>query len=260
MSSSSTTPDSKSRWKDVSLAIVTPTLGQVTVGYCKSMIALTHHLTKLNISHGTCVQAGCTLLAEARSALVAGFLASPSGTHLLMVDADEEFAPDVVLRLLAADRDAVGVATPMKSVNVARVVAAAREGHPNPAVFGQEFGNAGLGPGVDPGDGVVEASWLGTGFVMMKRAALERMVAAYPELTCRTSLYPKGPLCFLFQQMVEDGEILGEDTSFFRRWTRIGGKCHVLLDATIGHAGQQTFVGNLAQSLASTRTLSVPRA
>ncbi len=234
----------------VRLAIVTPTLGQVTVGYCRSMIALTHHLTKAGVKHRTTIEAGCTLLAEARSVFVASFLASPIGTHLLMIDGDEEFPPDVVTRLLAADRDAIGVAVPTKGVNLAGVIAAARSGHPQPALFAQEFSSAGAGSTLQSLDGVLEVEWLGTGFVLLKRSVLERMVAAHPELMCKTALYPQGPLCFLFQQAIENGEIVGEDISFFRRWRRLGGKCHLLVDATIGHTGAFTASGNLARTLA----------
>jgi hypothetical protein len=241
----SSTPE---QWAGIHLAIVTPTLGEVTVGYCKSMIALTRHLSALNIPYGTCIQAGCTLLAEARSAFVATFLASP-GTHLLMIDGDEEFAPDVVTRLLAADRDVIGVAVPAKGVNLERVIAAARSGHADPAVFGQEFGNVRPSSAAEPQGGVVEVESLGTGFVLLKRAVLERLVAAHPELTCRTSLYPQGPICFLFQQVIDNGEIQGEDISFFTRWRRLGGKCHLLVDADIGHTGHVTFAGNFARTL-----------
>jgi hypothetical protein len=41
----------------------------------------------------------------------------------------------------------------------------------------------------------------------------------------------------------------GEDFGFCKRWTEIGGKCHILVDEYITHVGEYRYTGRLMDDL-----------
>jgi hypothetical protein len=94
-------------------------------------------------------------------------------------------------------------------------------------------------------------SYAGTGFMMIKRAALERMIAAHPETKYKVAqTYPKPErpsqnLYNLFDCMIdpETGEYLSEDFTFCRRWRELGQKLWLDTQSALVHVGSSEFRG-----------------
>ena len=90
--------------------------------------------------------------------------------------------------------------------------------------------------------------------MMVARAAVERMIAAYPQTRYRSiHAYPlpQGPQqdqFALFDCMIdpETGEYLSEDFTFCRRWRDIGGKLWLDREGALTHCGPHDFHGNVA--------------
>ncbi len=108
-------------------------------------------------------------------------------------------------------------------------------------------------------NGFAKVRFAGTGFLMIKRSVIERMVEKYPELkysrenraedTLRNSPWRVA----LFNCMIdpETGVYLSEDFSFCRRWTEMGGEIWADLQSRLTHTGSMTFSGDASTQFPS---------
>lgn len=97
------------------------------------------------------------------------FLAS-GGAHLFFIDADIGFTPDHVFRLLEADRNVAGGIYPTKGIDWTKERAAVAAG------------NVDL---LAASVGYVAVSYVGTGFMLLRRRAVQQVDDARPELHAR---------------------------------------------------------------------------
>ncbi|MEI7607696.1 MAG: tetratricopeptide repeat protein [Rhodospirillaceae bacterium] len=232
----------------VRLCIGTPCFGgNVTDHYTMSLLGLQAACQRRGLSLSFCLLHGDALITRARNSVVAEFLRDTSATHLLFIDADIGFSPDQVFRLLEADRDMVGGAYPVKTVNWNRAAA----GVPAAATF--DYVVELLEPGAPPpADGFARARYVGTGFLLVRRAVFERMAARYPEIRYSRShasadadIVPDG-LHAYFDCVIDrdSGHYLSEDFTFCKRWLDMGGELWVDLHSRLSHIGRHVFAGD----------------
>ena len=124
-----------------------------------------------------------SLITRSRNALVARFLDMPGATHLFFIDADIGFGLEQVARMLRFQQDVVAGMYPLKlhdwnPAAVGRAVAG--EGMQSAAL--RYLGTPCEGAQFRERDGFVTGQYAGTGFLLIRRAVLTRMVAAYPKL------------------------------------------------------------------------------
>jgi len=74
----------------------------------------------------------------------------------------------------------------------------------------------------------------------------EKMAAAHPELRYRSAGHD---VVSYFEGGIDDGERLGEDRMFCRRWRKLGGDIHLLVRAAMSHTGPYTFSGDFSRSV-----------
>jgi GT2 family glycosyltransferase len=193
------------------------------------------------------------VIARARARLAARYLAHPEATHLLFVDADIAFAPENAFRLLEADKDLVGGVYPLKHIDWTRVRAAAEAKAPDLQAAALNYVIRFL---PDPrgavevtDDGFARVGYVGTGFMLIRREALERVAAAHPELTAE--LEAEGRTAMVFEPMIEaeTGEYLSEDYAFCRRFRDLGGEIWADVAARLVHAGPHAFAGSLVEAM-----------
>jgi len=239
----------------VNLVIATPCFGgQISVLYAASLFKLQSVVRSYSdVSLKILFKDGDALITRARASLISQFLDDPTATHLLFVDADIGFEPEQVLRLIECGADMCAAVYPIKRIDWDRVRTAIESARQNPAaaamqyVFEVENPNAVIAKG-----GFVKVRYSGTGFLMIKRAALERMCALYPQLRYRRdhsldAASPSENRFALFENMIaEDGTYLSEDFAFCKRWTDIGGEIWADLNSKLNHVGPMTFRGELA--------------
>jgi hypothetical protein len=237
------------------LVIATPCFGgQISVIYTASMFKLQKVLRATDdIELKVLFKDGDALITRARASLVAQFLDDPDATHLLFVDADIGFEPAQVLRLIDCDADMCAAIYPIKRIDWERVRTTMATGRPNPGaaalnyVFEVENPNA-----VVSRVGFVKVSYAGTGFLMIRRAALERMCAHYPQLRFERdhstdAATPSRNRFALFDCMIDDtGTYLSEDFAFCRRWTGMGGEIWADLKSALDHVGPVVFRGDFS--------------
>lgn len=167
-----------------------------------------------------------TGLMRQRDVLVAAFLATKC-THLLFVDSDQAWHAADAQALFDTGEDFVGGTYCRKSP--AKPLTA----HLLPERKGELIG----------------ATHVGTGFLLVSRSAIEKMIATYA-----TDRYESGGKTYtsLFLQNIDEGT---EDLAFCRRWRDIGGKVWMHTGVVLPHYDGNTAyvadVGSLREVLAT---------
>ena len=244
--------------------IATPCYGgMLTEAYFRSMVRTLTFFNQHQIPIAFGTIANESLVTRARNVLVAYFLQS-NYTRLFFIDADIEFQVEDVLKLIAHNKEVCVGAYPKKGVNWQRIrdsvlrksteeisdrdIAAAGSDY----AINFKFVNRDLKQ-IAIENGVIKLHDGATGFMMIKREAIDKMIAAYPELKYNNDLNTPPDLqdffYAFFDTMIDpkDRRYLSEDYTFSRRWQDIGGD--IWLDPTISlnHYGSFNFQGNPAQ-------------
>jgi hypothetical protein len=168
--------------------------GQLMEPYFRSVIKTMTFFNghQLPLAFGTI--ANESLVTRARNVLLAYFLNSDY-THLLFIDADIEFQVEDILKLYAHDKDVVVGAYPKKGVAWQRI----KENMQLPqngektftdkeiAAFGSDYAiNFKFldkeTKTIAVENGLIKLHDAGTGFMMIKREAILKLIKAYPEL------------------------------------------------------------------------------
>ena len=238
-----------------SLFIATPCYGGVlTDQYFLSVFRLSQVLMQHGINYRITTLRNESLIPRARNILTAMFLEDKNATHLLFIDADIEFEPESVLRMLALDKDIIAGAYPKKTINWDAVRQAAINGEKDLASYGADYAiNMKIYDNnkVKTSFGAIEVLDASTGFFLVKKRVVEKMTLKYPELKYNndSSIDPKfNPYCYaLFDTMIDpkDSRYLSEDYTFCRRWQDLGGEIWVDPNTKLNHVGSYTFEGNL---------------
>ena len=243
--------------KKMSLFIATPCYGGlVTDQYFLSMFKLSQALMQNGINFRITTLRNESLVTRARNILTAMFMDDEAATHMLFIDADIEFDPESVLRMLAMNKNVVAAAYPKKTVDWNGVSRAVERKESDPATFGAEYAiNLKFvdkeTKKVNSKDGAVEVLDASTGFFMIKKEVIKTMFEAYPALHYKndSSIDPKfNKYCYSLFDTVHDprdNRYLSEDYTFCRRWQALGGSIWVDPNTKLNHVGSFTFQGNL---------------
>ncbi len=238
--------------------IATPCYGGLmTHVYVHSLLKLTSAAGTRAYSVGLLTSAHDSLITRSRNALVKNFLDNDTATHLLFIDADIGFEPEAVQRLLELDEEVAAGMYPLKVVDWSRMAAVVRPGMTETMVreASMHFVGVPRAPAErEERDGFVTAEYAGTGFMMIKRSAIERLIAAHPETRYHAmQTYPPqkaggAPFHSLFDCMIEPstGTYLSEDFTFCHRFRAIGGKIWLDTRSRLRHVGSLEFSGNPA--------------
>jgi hypothetical protein len=240
--------------KEVRLFVGMPCYGgQLYYSTARSLIQLTDISRQIGMNLTVLFLGNESLVQRARNRLVSDFRAGDF-THLMFIDSDIGFEPLDVIRMLQADLEVVVGAYPKKEIVWELVETALQRGYHGKdlAPFAsQHVINFTLVDGkltvmAMGDDKFVEVKDGATGFMLIKRAVIDKMIDAYPETKYRPDdkePYGSQPYA-LFDCIIDDGRYLSEDYTFCRRWQRIGGKAHCFLSARLTHTGTFTFQGH----------------
>jgi hypothetical protein len=243
----------------VNLVVATPCFGgQISVLYAASVfkllkLARTYEGFNLKVMF----RDSDALITRARASLVAQFLEDETATHLLFLDADIGFEPEQVMRLVECGAEMCAAVYPIKRIDWDKVRSGVENARPNPAASLSYVFEVDDPSAVIEQSGFVKVRYAGTGFLMIRRGALEKMCAHYPQLQFKRdhsvdAARPSDKRFALFESMIaEDGTYLSEDFAFCKRWTDIGGEIWADLDSKLAHVGPMTFRGDLSSQFAA---------
>ena len=224
--------------------------GQVSQRYMQCVFALLRSGEVLGIEVSLELLGYDSLIPRARNTLVATFLDSKWATHLLFVDADIGFELAQVARMLAFDQPVVAGTYPLKLIEWSpQALAHVQAGEGLLTAPIRYVGAPCEGAERKVCDGFVTGQFAGSGFMLIQRGAIERMIVAYPETRYRavhTQARPSPNQYALFDTLIEPetGEYLSEDYAFCRRWRALGGEVWLDMKSRLLHVGPHEFQGD----------------
>jgi hypothetical protein len=218
-----------------------------------SLLATQRLLDIKKIGHDVQIIDSCAYLPVARNALVAMFMKDEVATDLFFLDCDVGFDASAVIKLLERPEDIVAGIYPLKrDIGGYPVQIKTEDGYP-------------LGM-----DGLLEAEFLPTGFMRIKKRAIKIMENHYPELKYKSNVINVAncdvdeAYDFFNMGSIGSSEWTTEDFAFCQRWRDIGGQLWIYPDIDFTHTGNKAFEGNYHKHLIETndheRTLDRRRA
>jgi hypothetical protein len=233
--------------------------GQVHQSYMQSIIGLMQHARGSFFDVTLAMLGNDSLITRSRNTLVSAFLDMPQATHLLFVDADISFDPKQVERMLRFGEDVVAGVYPLKVLDWEHVRVTGQRGSAGGEEAALRYcGTPCEADEAESREGFITGVHAGTGFMLIARTAIERVIAAYPELHYTGMLvYPptRGNRSYhaVFDCMIDPdtGTYLSEDYAFCWRWRRTGGKLWLDTTGRLTHTGVHDFRGNPAPRYAA---------
>ncbi|KAG2424998.1 hypothetical protein HXX76_014156 [Chlamydomonas incerta] len=225
------------------LYIGTPAYGcYVTKEWLSSMIMLRATCARNQIDTHVKLMGNESLITRARNLIVADFLRSDA-THLFFVDADIRFNAQDVVNMVRADKDILCGVYSKKAYNWKRE---RRNPHEPIQQALLDFNINVVGKAAVLDNRFIEVLDAATGFMMIKRGVVEKMVAHYTELQCVNDVGDTREIptyTAIFDCMIDPStrRALSEDYSFVRRWQLMGGKVYVDMDVALGHVGNVSY-------------------
>jgi hypothetical protein len=236
----------------------------------KSLLALMPALEARGIAADLKTLNQESLISRARNTIAAEFLGRPECTHLLFIDADIGFSPDVVLRLVDWDKPLVCAAYPMKGYDWDKMFAAR-----DTVTDGHGLKRAGMKFAINVHDedrpaegnkagevmnGFTRVSKAATGMMLIERVVFDRMRDAFPDLRYRNDIpgyrneRTQGNFWSFFDTMVhpESKRYMSEDFTFCHRWVKgCGGEVWLDIQSSLSHAGQVAYEGSFLEYAAA---------
>jgi len=172
----------------------------------------------------------CSIITMARNALVHEFLKTDA-TELLFIDADVVATADDMLRLMAQSKDITTGAYPRRAKDQ--------------NFFADLYFDANGDLEFD--GSLMRVERAPTGFMLIQRHVIEKMVAAHPEWTYEKS--PTEKMSAVFDFAIVDGKYVGEDYLFCDRATQMGFKVYIDVDISLPHVGSNEFSRNFREEV-----------
>jgi len=241
--------------KNINLFIATPCFGgMITQRYMQSVFSLFQLGNNVGFPVTIELLGYDSLITRSRNSLVAKFLDQSEATHLFFIDADIGFELNHVIRMLQFNEDVVAGMYPLKLLDWAHGgMARALSGEPIEAAPLRYVGTPCEGTARETRAGFVTGIYAGTGFMLIKRAAILRMIQAYAHLRYTAAHTQAVPSLSrnqfaLFDCMIdpETKTYLSEDYTFCRRWRDIGGTMWLDTQGALFHVGPHEFYGQPA--------------
>lgn len=251
--------------RDKHIFIATPCYGgQIGEPYFRSMMRLMILCNKYDIPYTISTLANESLITRGRNTLTSFFMENTAATHLFFIDADIEFQPEDLLRMVAYDKPITVGAYPKKAVNWDSIITAARrddtetadtiEGHSSNYVVNFDFlkdENGERTPQVQIVDNLVKLKDAGTGFMCIRKDVIQQMFDKHPDLKYVNDINVDQkfePFMYALFDCIIDPEsrrYLSEDYTFCRRWQDMGGDVWLDPRTALNHVGHYTFRGNI---------------
>lgn len=223
--------------------------------YMASIIRLQIELMKEGIQLMIDTTENESLVHRARNVSIGRFMQKTDADLFMFIDADVEFDAKSVVRLARSGHDVSVAVYPKKVVmwdNVKKGILENDERDPMMLSSSLVVNIGAQKRQIE--NGFVEVLDGPTGFMMIKRSALERMHEHYKDtLMCKNDHQNRDfdEYCALFDCMIDPDtrRYLSEDYAFCRRWQQMGGKIFADCHTTLGHVGNLPFTASLKHRL-----------
>lgn len=215
--------------------IAVPAFGhQINSQTTASLIALTKELSARDMFGGFAAMSFPDIV-DLRNVFLSVWFDGMTASHMLFVDADMQFEPELIRDMIMADVPLIGAIYPRKRVPLSWV------GSP-------------LEPPALPRDGLLELEAIGCGTMLIRRDCIENMIdkgvcEVKTELggsSLKGLLEPHGVKRIIrgFDKLITEDEKkyeLSEDYSMCYRHRKAGGKVYAAINHTLTHLGVMPF-------------------
>jgi len=219
-----------------------------------------------------------SLVTRARNNLVAKSMTDTTITHIMFIDSDITWNPVDVLKLILADKPIVGGIYPLKhydwnklvsdksnpyNTNIVQSWIQKKNGSQLKDMMSDEnvvqhnllrynLNFAGAYLKIDKN--LAQVKHLATGFMMIQRNVIEKMMKAFPSTKYVDDVNFLKPneneyAYALFDCGVEEGHYYSEDWMFCHRWTKMGGAIWIDVSINLTHTGMEDYKGSFVSSL-----------
>lgn len=242
--------------KQISILVLTPAYGGLTyVGYLSSLLKLERLCKEKNIiiDYEFCYNE--SLITRARNTLTHIFYTRTNYTHLLFLDADIQFSPEDIIKMLDYDKPLVGGVYPKKYINWDKITELVNQNNENELTC--EYIQANVkesvlilldDPTINLQDDFIETKYTGTGILLIQRIVLDKMRESFPNdvyeadvLNHSKNIRETHTYFRYFDTEVKDGIYLSEDYWFCDRWAQLGGKVYVYTKFKCRHWGTYAY-------------------
>lgn len=214
--------------------VALPAFGQVNTAFTTaSLYALSRHLEIRGLSGGF-GQMSFPDLEDLRAMFLTIWLDKIDASHILFVDADMQFEPELVLDMIDFDQPLVGCLYPKRTLPIAWV------------------GSALPGP-EQRRNGFLKVEGIGFGVALISRACVQRMIdGGHCEIESNLDRNVAGQMLKArgiarmiraFDKVRLETSTLSEDFSFCHRHRSAGGEVWAAIDHKVTHVGHYGFGG-----------------
>ena len=248
--------------KNISIFVATPVHSECSIHYTQSLLQF-QQTCMLNNIYVTFTLLKSSLVTQGRNLCVNGLLeAGDKYDYLLFIDSDIEFRYETIMKMIEADKDVIACPYPLKHLDWHKISkrikrgesvepgALATKGYTWPVKVENQ-------DSIKVEHGVAEVAHAPTGCMLIKRSVFEKMIKAYPEKKISQPTIMNGEqvdkeFYYNFFDTLHDPDTkryFGEDFGFCRRWTKIGGKCHIYVEDYITHVGEYKYEGRIKDDM-----------
>jgi hypothetical protein len=215
--------------------ICTPSLeGKPCLEYQVSLVETVTKCLALGIMVDAAFVRGDPFVGKARNNLLMQFLARRA-ENLFFIDDDEGWDAASFIRMVQDAHEVVAAAVPKKM---------------EPTTFNNVDLVTDENKNCEIEAGVMRARTVGTGFMRLKRSAVEKYLAAYPETYIPgDGSQPKHHKMFEPGGKIIDGQFWGEDLVWCKNWEAIGGTLWIDPNVEFAHVGRNAWRGNFLKYL-----------
>lgn len=175
-------------------------------------------------------------IVEIRNIFVSIWYDKIQTSHMLFIDADMSWNPQLIMDMIAQNKPLVGALCPKKKLPL-EFAGRAKQGESKII------------------NGFMEVQGIGGAIMLMSREVITSILAKYPELSdevtvknhaAREILDSQGikRMIKVFDKVTLEGETFSEDLSFCHRWRECGGDVWANITHDVGHVGMHEFRGN----------------
>ena len=200
--------------------------GKVGVGFMQSLLGTLQLAAQSDIALYPVQISHDALIQRARNDLVKMALETECD-DLIFMDSDQEWNPEVVMRLLSHEVDVVGAPIIKKGT---------------PTDYNVKLLPEGL---MAPINHLLKVASVGTGCLRISKKALQTVWDMSPEYENSGATNR-----MVFDVQIIDGQLISEDTVFCAKWRSTGERVWIDPSLDLGHTGSHTWYGNFSGFIA----------